>query len=398
MRTLQHHYAFAAEAVCILFLMEEVEVDWYGILDCSIESTKEQIEKAARQLARKYHPDRNKDPLAAPLFLNVQKAKEFLLDDEKRRGYDENFKKKIKRKEYDQQRYQHMDSRRKKMKEDLEARLGKVQKSFTTSTEEESVRKGERTSNLPKKEKQPDLNELRQDSMNRMNEARAKQEAERNNISLEEILKHRQSMADSSNQETILQIKVKWKRSDVSHSDDSLWSLFRDFGSIEDVTMSAGGKTNTAIITFGTNIAAQAAVNHYLDSTTLKVTLLSNEPKKASIFTHTYQQTTTTATSSSQSTTPSGRVESDLMREVRRAVERDELIKQMSTMASSSRPPSSSTFSTSAMEGQSGSLFGNAPSSAPPVNFAAKENDILARMMAAKSAKSSAAAVPMQAA
>jgi curved DNA-binding protein CbpA len=366
------------------------ETDWYGILGCSIDSTKEHIEKAARQLAKKYHPDRNKDPHAAPLFLNVQKAKEFLLDDEKRRGYDETFKKKIKRKEYDQQRYQHMDSRRKKMKEDLEARLGKVQKSFNSSTEEEDERrrKEDKTYSF-KKERKVDLNELRQDSINRMNEAQAKQDAERNNISLEEILKHRQSMSDSTNQETILQVKVKWRKSDVSHSDDSLCGLFRDFGSIEDVTMSAGGKTNTAIITFGTNHAAQAAVNYYLESTILKVTLLTNEPKRASIFTHTYQQQSNSTTTSTSQSTISGRGESDLMREVRRAVERDELIKQMATM-NSSHLPSSSPFSTStpAMEGQSPPLT-SIPPSVPPANFAAKENDILARMMAAKSAKSS---------
>jgi DnaJ homolog subfamily C member 17 len=368
------------------------ELDWYGILNCSIESTNEQIEKAARQLARKYHPDRNKDPNAAPLFLNVQKAKEFLLSDEKRRGYDDELKKKIKRKEYDQQRNQHMDSKRKKMKEDFEARLGKFQKTSHSSSTEEAQ-------SMPRhhKPKGKDVDDIRKDSMNRINEAREKQEAEFNKISMEEILKHRQSMSDNRSQETIVQIKIKWRRSDISHSDDSLCSLFRIFGSIEDVTMAAGGKTNTAIITFATNSAAQDAVNHYLDSKTFKVTLLTNEAKKPSIFTHTYQNTatgTSSFTSSNHQSSSTGQVESDLMREVRRAVERDELIKQM---AASTLPHTSfSPFSSASLDNQND--HSTAPSPSPQINLAAKENDILARMMAAKSVKSQSSSVPMKAA
>jgi curved DNA-binding protein CbpA len=368
------------------------ELDWYEVLNCSLDSTKEHIERAARQLARKYHPDRNKDPNAAPLFLNVQKAKEFLLNDEKRRGYDEELKKKIKRKEYDQQRHQHMDSKRKKMKEDFEARLGKFQK--TSATEE--------AQSVPRhhKPKGNDVDDIRKDSIHRMNEAREKQEAQFNNISMEEILKHRQSMSDSKSQETIVQIKIKWRRSDISHSDDSLCSLFRVFGSIEDVTMAAGGKTNTAIITFATHSAAQNAVNHYLESQTFKVTLLTNEAKKPSIFTHTYQNTATGSTGTASSfvsanqSSSNGKMESDLMREVRRAVERDELIKQM---AASNLPHNAFSSFSSASSGDQNSHPAT-PSPLPPINLAAKENDILARMMAAKSAKSQSSSVPMKAA
>lgn len=364
---------------------DEKEVDWYGILNCTIDATKEQIEKAARQLARKYHPDRNKDPKAAPLFLNVQKAKDFLLNESKRRDYDESIKKKIKRKEYDQQRHQHMDSRRKKMKEDLEERLGKVQKSSTPPTSEYSPPKN--------KSNKKEAEDIRKESMSRMNEARAKQEAEFHNISMEEILKHRESMSDSTNKDTIVQIKVKWRRSDISHSDDSLCGLFRTFGAIEDVTMSVGGKANSAIITFATPAAAQAAVDHYLDSSSFKVSLLTSESKKPSIFTHTYQNTSTgsvfTQTNSdflhSTHRPSNGNVDSDLMREVRRAVERDELIKQMAAVTSNP-PQSFKSFSSAPVEPQqdvSGTF-----TSTLPANFAAKENDILSRMMAAKSAKS----------
>ena len=63
----------------------EENINWYEILNCSINSSKEQISKAARKLSLVYHPDKNPDPEAAKIFLNIQKAKDFLLDEEKRK-------------------------------------------------------------------------------------------------------------------------------------------------------------------------------------------------------------------------------------------------------------------------------------------------------------------------
>lgn len=411
-------------------LNEENEIDWYEILNCSIESTKEEIERAARFLSRKYHPDRNKEIIAKEIFLKIQKAKDFLLDDKKREEYDKNMKLKIKRKEYDEKRYKHMNNKRKKMREDLEEKVGNVNKSTSSSmtssssstTTTNSTQQNQ--SNLTRK----NVNDIRQDSINRMNEAQMQQESNYNHISEEEILQHRKSMVDSTNQLSIVQIKVKWKRSDISHSDDSLHSLFRTFGAIEDIAMSVGGKTNTAIITFESHNSAQAAVTHYLDSKQLRVTLLTNETKKPSIFTHTYQNTGTTTTTNintnttsssfSSSTTSTTNIgsnnESDLMREVRRAVEREELLNQMAASSFSSIPlgnnisintnshnnptssssssnsiSNSSIFSTSTLFPQQQQQQSSTTNSTPSVNLATRENDILARMMAAKSAKSS---------
>ena len=65
------------------------DIDWYKILGCTLGSSREVIEKAARKLSAKFHPDKNPDPAAAPVFLKIQKAKDFLLDDEKRKEYDD---------------------------------------------------------------------------------------------------------------------------------------------------------------------------------------------------------------------------------------------------------------------------------------------------------------------
>jgi molecular chaperone DnaJ len=64
--------------------------DLYEILGVSKKATDEEIKKAYRKLARKYHPDRNPDDAAAEeKFKEVQGAYDVLSDAEKRKEYDE---------------------------------------------------------------------------------------------------------------------------------------------------------------------------------------------------------------------------------------------------------------------------------------------------------------------
>ena len=64
--------------------------DLYKVLGVSKGASQEEIRRSYRKLARKYHPDANRDdPKAEERFKEIQHAYEILSDPEKRREYDE---------------------------------------------------------------------------------------------------------------------------------------------------------------------------------------------------------------------------------------------------------------------------------------------------------------------
>ncbi len=63
--------------------------DYYKILGVSPRATEEEIRKAYKKLALKYHPDQNPDnPAAEERFKEISQAKEILLDADYRARYD----------------------------------------------------------------------------------------------------------------------------------------------------------------------------------------------------------------------------------------------------------------------------------------------------------------------
>lgn len=64
--------------------------DYYDILGVKKDSTKQELKSAYRKLAKKYHPDMNKDnPSAERMFKEITEAYNVLSDDEKRKIYDQ---------------------------------------------------------------------------------------------------------------------------------------------------------------------------------------------------------------------------------------------------------------------------------------------------------------------
>lgn len=343
--------------------------NWYEVLGCSIESSKEHIAKAARKAALKYHPDRNADPKAKELFLQIQNAKDFLLDDSKRKELDEYLTSIKKRKAQEERRNLQMDGKRKRMKSDLEQRVQQAK--------EQKDSFHDRSTKAASASQDPNiLKHLQRENAARM-EAAGREQSEREEKRKRD-LDHLAFLV--SLDQAGFRVKVKWRTKDESHSEDSLYQLMKKFGSIEHVLI-IPGKGNQAIISFTCEDSARAAVDAYATSDAMRVTLMTDleKKKRAAVFTHDYGQA---AASSIPAST--GGVH-DLAAEMRRVLEREDLLRSLQTEGSGRASFNVNVTSTAE---QSSDASGRAEGSSPPVvDLKAKENDILARMKLAAQKK-----------
>jgi hypothetical protein len=321
----------------------------------------------------KYHPDKTSDPEAPEKFLLVQKAKEILLDSTKRKVIDDHREATAKREAYERQKNQSMDARRKRMRDEFNERLSKATSQQHVPSEAKIFQ-----NELKKRSKIiEDLRKQNKDLMERSRDEAISKESQQ----AENFLNYRRSVVESATGDCC-QLKVKWKRTAESHSDESLYQMFKVFGPVEEAVL-VGSKGTSGLVTFTDAASAMKAYEHFKHSEDYRVTFLTD------------------GLSADKGPAPGVRngvasaQQSELSTDIRRAMEK----KSLETIINQFKRPSGADLAGSAQAGvQEGAEKGtDAPAAAPkvtPASLASKESEILQRMMEAaqrKKAQSAAA-------
>lgn len=220
-------------------MMEDLmKIDLYELLNVSVTADEKEIKKAYRKKALTCHPDKNPDnPKAAELFQQLSKALEILTDTAARVAYD----KVLNARKAAKVRHRELDSKRKKFKEDLEAKE-KLSKEFE---EQESAEK-----------LQQEIERLRKEGSRLVEEEleRMRQQIEKEKLGLDKT-------------ETNLppRLKVKWKSSKTDddnggYNQSILNKIFQKYGQM--TCLVSTKKKGSAIIEFSATEAAQQAFEY----------------------------------------------------------------------------------------------------------------------------------------
>ncbi|CAB3247324.1 unnamed protein product [Arctia plantaginis] len=216
------------------------DVDLYALLDLTITATESEIKKAYRKKALQCHPDKNPDdPKAAETFHELSRALEILTDVSARAAYD----KVLRAKEAAKLRHQQLDTKRQKLKEDLERR-------------EKEAEAGKSASNLTDAQKlAAEIERLQKEGSRLLQEEQLRMK--------EEIKRKMNLISDPVWDSSLNRIKIKWKvnKSDPSSSDydeATLRRFLKKYGEIVALVMSPK-KKGSALVEFASKEASEMA-------------------------------------------------------------------------------------------------------------------------------------------
>ncbi|XP_070493022.1 dnaJ homolog subfamily C member 17 [Chironomus tepperi] len=274
------------------------DIDLYGLIGVENIANEAEIRKAYRKKALTCHPDKNPDPKAAELFHKLQDALQILTDSSARNAYDR-FQKAKKEAEF---RNRQLDSKRQKLKSDLEAR----------EKEAASRRESKYDNKTPEEIFQMELERVLKENSKVIEE---ENELMRQNFARAFVSAPASSDWDSSKH----RIKIKWKadkndETNGGYNDVNLPKFLDKYGDIVAFVISSK-KKGTAVVEFKTQDAAEMAVQYEkgIISNPLKMEWIGDAPRS--------KKAGATVTESDY--------ESLVLRQMRQAEERRKLIEQM---------------------------------------------------------------------
>jgi curved DNA-binding protein CbpA len=234
------------------------DVDYYEVLGIQPNATGDQIKKAYRKQAKIYHPDVNDSPEAEKMFVQIKKAHHVLTDVQLKAEFDG----KIKAKVVYQQRLDGMNSKRRLLREELEARERFAKRvKITHDDDVDNVDNKDVTGESKKMKKPSDLKReaerIREsggyDALHKMFQAK---QAEKQRI-----------QASSSKPADVI---VKWTKKGVMTNKDVNAEMLKDvfqtlFGPVSRVTKIENKRK--AIISFKSGLHAQSAAEYWTKHT-----------------------------------------------------------------------------------------------------------------------------------
>ncbi|XP_075555656.1 dnaJ homolog subfamily C member 17 [Dermacentor variabilis] len=185
-----------------------MQTNLYELLQIAVGADEKEIKSAYRKKALTCHPDKNPDnPRAAELFQQLSRALEVLTDPAARSAYDAV----LKAREAAKIRHQGLDAKRRKLKEELEAREGPGQEAAAALTAQQRLKK--------------EVERLRREGSRQLAEEREL---------LQRQMEKQQTQQREQQQADLTRVKVRWKQQPGfrGYTETSLRQRLSQYGTI----------------------------------------------------------------------------------------------------------------------------------------------------------------------